>query len=88
VESAAQLMQEALSLQDEVECAACSKTAADGVKLQRCIGCRAVWFCNLECQRIDWRSPTGHRAACKAAQQQRQQQQAAAAVAGAEDVAA
>jgi len=67
VESTAQLMQAALSLQDEVECAACSKTAADGVKLQRCLGCRAVWFCSLECQRVDWRSPTGHKAACKAA---------------------
>jgi len=87
VESAAQLMQAALSLQDEVQCAACSKTAADGVKLQRCIGCRAVWFCSLECQRADWRSPTGHKAACKAAQQLRQQQQAAA-PSGAEDVAA
>jgi len=67
VESAAQLMQAALPLQDGVECAACSKTAADGVKLQRCIGCKAVWFCSLECQRIDWRSPTGHKAACKVA---------------------
>jgi len=82
VESAAQLMQAALFLQDEVQCAACSKTAAGGVKLQRCIGCKVVWFCSLECQRVDWRSPTGHKAACKAAQQQRHQQQAAAAVAG------
>jgi len=75
VESTVELMQAALSVQDELECAACSKTAADGVKLQRCIGCRAVWFCSLECQRVDWRSPTGHKTACKAGQQQRQQQQ-------------
>jgi len=75
VEGTAQLMQTALSVQDEAACGACSKTAADGVKLQRCIGCRAVWFCSLECQRFDWRSPTGHKAACKAAQQQRQQEQ-------------
>jgi len=78
VESTAQLMQAALSVQDEAACAACSRTAADGVKLQRCLGCRAVWFYSLECQRVDWRSPSGHKAACKAAQQLRQQQQAAA----------
>jgi len=87
VQSAAQLMQAALSLQDEVQCAACSKTAADGVKLRRCICCKVVWFCSLECERVDWRSSTGHEAACKVAQQQRHQQQAAAA-AVAEDVAA
>jgi len=78
VESTAQLMQAALSVRDDAACAACSKTAANGVKLQRCVGCKAVWFCSLECQRVEWRSPTGHKAACKAAQQQRQQQQAAA----------
>jgi len=87
VESTAQLMQAALSMQDEAACGACSKTAADGVKLQRCIGCKAVWFCSLECQRVDWRSPTGHKAACKVAQQLQQQEQAAS-PAGAEDVAA
>jgi len=68
VESTAQLMQAALSVQYEAACAACIKTAADGVKL------------SLECQRVDWRSPTGHKAACKAAQQLRQQQQTAEAV--------
>ena len=86
VDGTVELMQAALSLRGEAACAACSKTAADGVKLQRCIGCRAVWFCSLECQRVDWRSPTGHKAACKVAQQKRQQQQQAAAPA--DDVAA
>jgi len=78
---AALLMPAALPPQHEAAaCAACSKTAADGVELQQCLGCSAVWFCGQDCQRADWRSPTGHKAACKAAQelgalQQQQQQQ-------------
>jgi hypothetical protein len=50
-------------------CASCGKTAAEqGVKLRHCTGCHARWFCSPECQRADWKSPTGHKAACKAAQ--------------------
>jgi hypothetical protein len=49
-------------------CASCGTTAAEGVKLKRCIGCRARWFCSPECQRADWKSPNGHKAASKAAQ--------------------
>ena len=44
-------------------CAACGKDQpADGGKLRVCTGCRAVRYCNSECQRNHWAK---HRAACK-----------------------
>eukprot|EP00741_Cyanophora_paradoxa_P011720 tig00020563_g11324.t1 len=42
-------------------CAACS---AEGTSLKECGRCRAVSYCNAECQRAHWRQ---HKAACKAA---------------------
>lgn len=45
----------------------CSFCAATPAKLLRCSGCKAVWYCNAECQKQHWK--TTHRAECKTIQQ-------------------
>lgn len=42
--------------------------AGGRVKLMRCRGCRAVWYCGMDWQRSHWPQ---HKAACKAAAQRR-----------------
>jgi hypothetical protein len=41
-------------------CSACGST--DGYKLA-CTRCKAVWYCNIDCQRADWRK---HKVVCRA----------------------
>ncbi|GFR49430.1 hypothetical protein Agub_g11487, partial [Astrephomene gubernaculifera] len=36
--------------------------AADGVRLMRCRGCKAAWYCSEACARLDYQS---HKAVCK-----------------------
>jgi hypothetical protein len=48
---------------DGVKCAAgCGKAGT-----KRCNGCKAVFYCSVECQRIHWKE-NGHKAACKKTQ--------------------
>jgi hypothetical protein len=48
---------------DSVKCAAgCGKPGT-----KRCNGCKAVFYCSVECQRIHWKE-NGHKAACKKTQ--------------------
>jgi hypothetical protein len=48
---------------DAVRCATgCGKPGT-----KRCNGCKAVFYCSVECQRIHWKQ-NGHKAACKKTQ--------------------
>jgi len=51
-----------------VTCATAEKYDADRV----CSGCRSVFYCSPECQRVDWK---GHKPACKVATAEREASQ-------------
>lgn len=42
---------------------ACEECEAVTSDLKRCAGCRRVWFCSTECQKVHWRQ---HKLTCKA----------------------
>jgi hypothetical protein len=46
---------------DKYLCGACKRPPALGEKLLKCGRCRAVTYCNKECQKADW---SQHKAAC------------------------
>jgi hypothetical protein len=50
-------------------CSACTKQGA----VLKCASCRVAYYCNLACQRADWR--VRHKAACRALQQQREEEE-------------
>ena len=35
------------------ECGFCQRTGTD---LKRCLACKNIWYCNVQCQRTDWSS--------------------------------
>jgi tetratricopeptide (TPR) repeat protein len=63
---------------DAVRCASgCGKPGT-----RRCNGCKAVFYCSVECQRIHWKK-NGHKAACKKTQARIAAAMASAAAGGA-----
>ncbi|KAK1221518.1 hypothetical protein PQX77_015637 [Marasmius sp. AFHP31] len=44
-------------------CKTCFKDETKGHKLSKCLGCRAVAYCNVECQKADWKA---HKQICNA----------------------
>lgn len=44
----------------ETNCSWCFKTSSD---LRRCARCKTVFYCNVDCQKIDW--TTAHSIECK-----------------------
>lgn len=51
---------------DEIYCNACQSPQGLALKHKICSGCKVVYYCSVECQRVDWKS--GHREVCKASQ--------------------
>jgi TPR repeat protein len=51
-----------------ITCAPAEKYDADRL----CAGCRSVYYCSHECQRVDWK---GHKPACKVATAEREASQ-------------
>jgi hypothetical protein len=51
-------------------CAACSRRGSRQHKLRLCRGCRAVRYCDADCQRAHWPE---HRRDCAAGRQQQGQ---------------
>ena len=41
----------------------CSSCALKGSDLQKCAGCKSVWYCNVKCQKKDWKM---HKSMCTA----------------------
>lgn len=44
-------------------CAYCHQSAP---KLQKCGGCKVVWYCSAEHQKLHWKAEGGHKADCRA----------------------
>lgn len=46
-----------------IVCASCQAPEGLAMKHKQCSACKAVYYCSVECQRVDWKA--GHKNRCK-----------------------